>query len=279
MSLKGSTTNKSPNTRGPAPEQGSGPPTATAEKNYTSQTIGKNEKGSVWIGAISKDGAVTNAIKLENKQDGEHQFCLEITNNRRSCTTSTSPGRLSMYCGRYPWITGPDADKVRKEKEALDSCLIHAHNGNIVIRAENGKIRMEATDIELVTKGKGETRGHLKLNIEETIKVDCKKLVTDSKVLTKLCSSGDFEEAANGVYSLFASLINNVSDAVQCKPSKFGGQRERQKNSLPSEKDAGSTIGNANTTQYSDDYLNTGGWDANTDGNPDLTADDAPSQF
>ena len=280
MSLQGSETNKSPNTRGPAPEQGSGPPTATAEKNYTSQTIGKNEKGSVWIGAISKDGATTSAVALRNQQDGYHQLTLDIGPDQlRSSTTSTSPGRLTLKCGTYPWITGPDADKVREEKEALDSCMITAENGNIVLKAENGKIRMEATDIELVTKGKGETRGHLKLNIEETIKVDCKKLVTDSKVLTKLCSSGDFEEAANGVYSLFASLINNVSDAVQCKPSKFGGQRERQKNSLPSENDAGSTIGNANTTQYSEDYLNTGGWDANTDGNPDLTADDAPSQF
>ena len=121
--------------------------------------------------------------------------------------------------------------------------MIRAEHGNIDIVAENGKIRLQATDIELVTKGEGETKGHLKLDIEETVDLQCKKLVTSSKVLTKLCSSGDFEEAANGVYSTFASLINNVTDAVQCKPSKFGGQRERQKNSLPSENDSGSTIG------------------------------------
>ena len=272
--MKGSKTNKSPNTRGQPKGEGSGPPTATAEKNYTSQSIGQNEKGGVFLGGISKDGATTFAVKLENKQDGEHQLTLDIgPDELKSSTTSTSPGRLTLKCGRYPWIDD------RKEKEALDSCFIEAEHGNIVIKASNGKIRMEATDIELVTKGEGESRGHLKLEIEETINVECKKLVTSSKVLTKLCSSGDFEEAASGVYSTFASLINNVTDAVQCKPSKFGGQRERQKNSLPSENDSGSTIGNANTTQYSEDYLNTGGWDPNTDGNPDLTADDAPSQY
>ena len=269
---EGSTTNKSPLSRGG--DNKNGPPTATSEKNYTSQSIGQNEKGGVFLGGISKDGATTAAVKLENKQDGEHQLTLDIGPDQlRSSTTSTSPGRLTLKCGRYPWIDD------RKEKEALDSCYIEAEHGNIVIKASNGKIRMEATDIELVTKGEGETRGHLKLEIEETINVECKKLVTSSKVLTKLCSSGDFEEAASGVYSTFASLINNVTDAVQCKPSKFGGQRERQKNSLPSENDSGSTIGNANTTQYSDDYLNTGGWDPNTDGNPDLTAADAPSQY
>ena len=37
-----------------------GPPTATAEKNYTAQSIGQNEKGGVFLGGISKDGAVTN---------------------------------------------------------------------------------------------------------------------------------------------------------------------------------------------------------------------------
>ena len=271
--MQGSKTNKHPNARG-GKKGTTNPPTATAEKNYTGQCIGQTEKAGIYLGGIAKDGSTTNAIKLENKQDGEHQLTLDIgPSELRSSTTSTSPGRLTLKCGRYPWIDN------REEKEALDSCFIEAEHGNIVIKASNGKIRMEATDIELVTKGEGEKRGHLKLNIEETIKVDCKKLVTSSKVLTKLCSSGDFEEAASGVYSTFASLINNVTDAVQCKPSKFGGQRERQKNSLPSENDSGSTIGNANTTQYSDDYLNTGAWDSNTDGNPDLTAADAPSQY
>ena len=253
MSLKGSTTNKSPNTRGIPPEQGSGPPTATAEKNYTSQTIGKNEKGSVWIGAISKDGATTSAVSMRNEQDGEHQLTLDIGPDQlRSSTTSTSPGRLSMYCGRYPWITGPDADKVRKEKEALDSCLIHAHNGNIVIRAENGKIRMEATDIEMCTTGAGSTKGNININASENIIIKCKKLQTTSSVLTKMCSAGDFEQAANGVLSTYASLISSITDAVFGKPSKFGGQLERQKNSLPSasEETVASLDRGAPTQQY-----------------------------
>ena len=135
---------------------------------------------------------------------------------------------MSLTCGRYPWIDD------RAEKEALESCLIHAENGNIIIKASNGKIRMEATDIELVTKGEGETRGHLKMDIEETVDLKCKKLITSSQVFTKMCSAGDFETAANGVLSTYASLISNITDAVFGKPSKFGGQRERQQNSLES---------------------------------------------
>ena len=259
MSTPGSETNKSPNTRGPREGQGSGPPTATAEKNYTAQCIGSTEKAGIYIGGIAKDGATTSALKLENKQDGEHQLTLDIgPSELRSSTTSTSPGRLSLTCGRYPWITGPDPEKVLKEKEARDSCLITAYHGNIVLKAENGKIRMEATDIEMCTTGSGSTKGNINITASENFILKCKKLQTSSSVYTKLCSAGDFEQASNGVLSIFASLINNITDSVQCKPSKFGGQRERQKNCLPSSDDPGSTIGGADTTQYSQEYLDTG---------------------
>ena len=204
------------------------PPTDTAQQNYTSQTIGKNEKGSVWIGAIHKQGDNTSAVALRNEQDGEHQLCLDIGPDRRSTTTSTSPGKFQVDCGKYPWIED------REEKEAMESCLIHAHNGNIIIKASNGKIRMEATDIEMCTTGKGSTKGNININASENIIIKCKKLQTTSSVLTKMCSAGDFETAANGVLSTYASLISNITDAVFGKPSKFGGQRERQKNNLPS---------------------------------------------
>jgi hypothetical protein len=122
-------------------------------------------------------------------------------------------------------------------KEAEDSCLIEARNGNIIIKASNGKIRMEATDIEMVTTGEGETKGNVKITSSENIILNCKKLQTNSSVYTKLCSAGDFETAANGVMSIYGSLFNAITDAVFGKPSKFGGQKERQKNNLPSASD------------------------------------------
>ena len=200
------------------------PPTDTAKQNYTAQTIGKNEKGSVWIGPIHKQGDVTSAVVLRNEQDRTHQLCLDIDGERPGSTTSTSPGKLQMTCG----------DNM---KEAEDSCLIEARNGNIIIKASNGKIRMEATDIEMVTTGEGETKGNVKITSSENIILDCKKLQTNSSVYTKLCSAGDFETAANGVMSIYGSLFNAITDAVFGKPSKFGGQKERQKNNLPSASD------------------------------------------
>jgi hypothetical protein len=217
--------------------QNTSPPTASAKKNYTAQTIGKNENGSVWIGAIHKQGDVTSAVALRNEQDGAHQLCLDIDGQRRSSTTSTSPGKFQLTCGHYPWLNEEfpdlDAKKILEMKESMDSCLIEARNGNIIIKASNGKIRMEATDIEMVTTGEGETKGNININASENVIIKCKKLQTSSSVFTKMCSAGDFEQAANGVLSTYASLISSITDAVFGKPSKFGGQLERQKNNLP----------------------------------------------
>ena len=210
------------NTRGG--EGTTNPPTDTAKQNYTAQTIGKNENGSVWIGPIHKQGDVTSAVVLRNEQDRTHQLCLDIDGERPGSTTSTSPGKLQMTCG----------DNM---KEPEDACIIEARNGNIIIKASNGKIRMEATDIEMVTTGEGETKGNIQITSSENIILNCKKLQTNSSVYTKLCSAGDFETAANGVLSTYASLINSITDAVFGKPSKFGGQKERQKNNLPSASD------------------------------------------
>ena len=149
------------------------PPTDTAKQNYTAQTIGKNEKGSVWIGPIHKQGDVTSAVVLRNEQDRTHQLCLDIDGERPGSTTSTSPGKLQLTCG----------DNM---KEAEDSCLIEARNGNIIIKASNGKIRMEATDIEMVTTGEGETKGNVKITSSENIILNCKKLQTNSSVYTCL---------------------------------------------------------------------------------------------
>ena len=163
------------------------PPTDTAKQNYTAQTIGKNEKGSVWIGPIHKQGDVTSAVVLRNEQDRTHQLCLDIDGERPGSTTSTSPGKLQLSCG----------DNM---KEAEDSCLIEARNGNIIIKASNGKIRMEATDIEMVTTGEGETKGNVKITSSENIILNCKKLQTTSHYLQQLTKLQKLHEIERNCY-------------------------------------------------------------------------------
>ena len=192
------------------------PPTDSAKQNFVAQQYG-NSKGNIAFGRIHKQGDVTQGVSL-NTPDGEHQLSLDIDGPREGWTCSTSPGNFQVECGSA-------------NEEEVDSLVLEAKNGNIIIKASNGKIRMEATDIEMVTTGDGGGKGNIKINSGNDIIIHAEKkyLVTSGSYI-KMASSGDFECAANSVMSIYGSLFNAITDAVKKKPAKNGGQQELEKN-------------------------------------------------
>ena len=188
----------------------------SAKQNYTAIKYGNNQ-GSIAFGQIHKQGDVTSSVMLETP-DGEHQLSLDLDGERTGWTCSTSPGNFQVECGSA-------------NQEAQDSLLLNAKNGNIILLATNGKIRMQATDIELVAVGEGGAKGNIKMTATESITTDSKKLLMTAKSFYRIASPQTGEVVANGVLKLYSSIIRGVTDAVAVKDSKVGGQRfQRQMN-------------------------------------------------
>ena len=177
-----------------------------------------NRHACVSMGKIHKPGDVTSAFCVETA-DGRHNFFMDADGPRKGWTTSTSPGVFQVECGEHPDIEDVD------EKEALDSLVFICKNGNTVIRNKNGKIRLEATDIEMIATGEGTARGNIRIEAKETIDIECKKLLANSKCLTKLTSTGVVEISANACMKIYASIIRGVTDACKVKDSKVGGKK------------------------------------------------------
>jgi len=182
----------------------------SAKQNYTAIKYGNNQ-GSIAFGQIHKQGDVTSSVMLETP-DGEHQLSLDLDGERTGWTCSTSPGNFQVECGSA-------------NQEAQDSLLLNAKNGNIVIMATNGKIRLQGTDIELVAVGEGGAKGNIKMNATESIITESKKLLMTAKSFYRIASPQTGEVVANGVLKLYSSIIRGVTDAVAVKDSKVGGQR------------------------------------------------------
>jgi len=176
-----------------------------------------NRHACVSMGKIHKPGDVTSAFCVETA-DGRHNFFMDADGPRKGWTTSTSPGVFQVECGEHPDVEDVD------EKEALDSLVFICKNGNTVIRNCNGKIRLEGTDIELIATGEGTARGNIRIEAKETVDIDCKKLLANSKCLTKLTSTGVVEISANACLKIYSSIIRGVTDAVKVKDSKVGGK-------------------------------------------------------
>ena len=189
-------------------------PNDTAKQNYTAIRYG-NDHGSIAFGAIHKPGDVTAGVKLQT-HEGDHAFFMDKDGPRKGWTTSLSPGNFQVQCGE------------RKE-EAEDSMILNALNGNIIICASNGKIRLQATDIELIAVGEGGSKGNIRLDATENISTSSKSFKINSVNSLSFNSPSNMEIAANGVLTLYGSVIRGVTDACAVKDSKNGNKRKQKK--------------------------------------------------
>ena len=183
------------------------------KKTYTTVKY-CNDHGSITFGHIHKEADVISDVMLRGS-DGEHFFSMDKDGERNGWTTSMSPGNFQVECGS-------------NRKQDDDTCMINAKNGNIDIIATNGKIRMQATDIELIAVGGSGDKGNIKMVATETISGEAKKIILSSKMNTKIMSSGITEVIANSTLKIYGSIIRGVSDAVALKDSKVGGKRYQQ---------------------------------------------------
>ena len=190
-------------------------PSDTAKNNYTAIRYG-NDHGSLNCGHVHKPGDVTAGILLQAK-DGRHSFFMDNDGQRKGWTSTVSPGNYQVTCGE-------------DNEEAQDSMFLHATNGNIVVLATNGKLRLQATDIELVAVGEGGSKGNIKMTATENVSIDCKKFQFNAKNYYKLCTSGKADVIANGVLNMYGSIVKAVSDGCSLKDSKNNLQRIQQEN-------------------------------------------------
>ena len=185
-------------------------PTDTAKQNYT-EVGWANDKGSVRLGHVHKQGDVTAGVLLMTP-DAEHQLSLDIDGPRKGWTTSTGPGNFNVECGSA-------------NDEAQDSLILNAKNGNILITATNGKIRLQGTDIELVAIGDDDSKGSIKMEATENIITNSKKLMMTAKQYYRIASPGIGEVIANSVLQMYGSVFRGVSDGCYLKDSKNGGRK------------------------------------------------------
>ena len=203
------------------PQQGDQPgANDTAKINYTETGYG-NDHGSIRFGHIDDKAEVTSAVMLQ-APDGRHQLTLDKDGIRKGCTTSTSLSNFSVKCGL-------DKNLV---SDAQDTLSLNAENGNILITASNGKIRLQANDIEIIAAGEGGSRGNIRIDAMETIQMNSKKYFNNSVIMFRISTVGIGEISANTVLNMYGSMIRGITDAVYHKDSKVGGQFIQRLNNI-----------------------------------------------
>ena len=162
------------------------------KKNFWAQEIG-TQNAVQKFGALSPEGDVTASWSVTGV-DGRHFITLDEDGKRQGWTTINAPGAIQINAGE-DIVNVPDKDRGtgektgRKNKVEDDAIFINAENGDIIIRARNGKLRFEGLDIEMVATGNN-PEGTLWVHANENIKLDSKNITVDGSLSVSLVSTG-----------------------------------------------------------------------------------------
>ena len=181
-----------------------------AEKcNYWAQEIG-TQNGVIKFGAMSPAGDVTASVQIVGV-DGRHFITMEEDGARRYWTTMNAPGAFQINAGEDLAVNNPDAEG-RKNKVNQNAIFINAENGDVTIRARNGKLRLEGLDIEMVATGNA-PEGVLWARANETLKLDSKNITVDGKQSVKIVSTGLLVLTGLIGTQILSPLVNGVTAA------------------------------------------------------------------
>ena len=203
---------------------------ARQENKHPSQT--GTEHGTCSFGVVNTFSNQIDACKLASGPDaGRHYIRMQETGSKddgsKGSTTIVCPGTLTALTGKdivnYP--IDPETGKPSEIPRDLPAMFFEAENGDIVLTAPRGKIKIAAEAIEIVAKGSDGRTGIVNINADDKILLDAQSIDIQSKVSTKVFSEKTVEVIGKGIMNVYGGLVDFADRTTKGKPSKTcGGQ-------------------------------------------------------
>ena len=176
-------------------------------KNYHTIRYGTAE-GEIKFGHIHTDN-VNSAVMLRSGHTFRHYMTMDGPGGedfRTHSTTFRGPGSFQVKHG----------DGVPDEQPGI---YLDAVNGDIVIRAANGRIRMEALDVDIRATGGGE-RGNIVLDANEKVIINAQTIACNAKVAARFFSEKTVEIVGNNVLNMYGGFMDMADGSTSVIGSK-----------------------------------------------------------
>ena len=184
-------------------------------QNY--HTIGYgNKDGELKLGHIHEDQVLSAAI-VRSGHDPLHYISLDATGSpeRKHGTICRAPGAFQIISGgNVPY--------------GSNGVFIDAENGDLVLRAINGRVRIEAENIDLLANGADGKNGVITIDANEKVIVKAPTIDVRSKVSTKIFSEKTVECIGKAILNIYGGLIDVADGATKIKGSKGGSTNEEK---------------------------------------------------
>ena len=169
------------------------------KKNYWTQAIGTQD-ALIQFGGVSSEKDVTSSFKVR-ALDGRHFYTMDQDGQRKGWTTLVSPGATQI-------ITGEDLEK------GQNAIFVEAENGDIIIKATDGNIRLEGDKIELVAREEINMEAHNKIDINSN------NVNIDARARMRIRANQFLSIDAPCGMQILSKIIQGVSAATD-KPTSY----------------------------------------------------------
>ena len=225
------------------------------KENFHPYYIG-TEHGRISFGQVRESNEIA-ACMLESGPDaGRHYIVMEETGNAKQGTKGATkafcPGTFTVKAGKdiknYPEkdprvdaisdvgrvIGGEIGERVFGAVEELidkdevprniPAIWYEAENGDIIIKAPRGRIKLEAESIELTAQGFDGRTGNILLDADDKIALNAQIVDVKSRVSTKIFSESTVNMIGNGIMNIYGGLTDFADRTTKgSKPSKTCG--------------------------------------------------------
>ena len=184
------------------------------------------EHGGLTIGGVNTFSNEIDACKLSNGHDADRHYIRmqesgSKENGSKGSTTMVCPGTLTALTGK-DIINYPEGSDTPRDLPAI---YYEAENGDIILTAPRGKIKIAAEAIEIIAKGSDGRTGGVNINADDKILLDAQTVDIQSKVSTKIFSEKTIDMIGKGIMNVYGGLVDFADRTTKGKPSKTcGGQ-------------------------------------------------------
>ena len=191
--------------------------------------VAGTEHGYISFGEVNTYANEIEACKLQSGPDGgRHYITMQETGDKemgsKGSTSIVCPGTLTALTGK-DIVNYPEGSDTPRDIPAI---FYEAENGDIVLTAPRGKIKIAAEAIEIIAKGSDGRTGVVNINADDKILLDAQTIDLQSKVSTKIFSEKTVEVIGKGILNVYAGLADFADRSTKGKPSKVPSINEER---------------------------------------------------
>lgn len=175
-----------------------------------------NDYGHIKFGHINPNNTYAGVL-IRDGEPGKpsEQYMMFMSSGKMAGgTINRCPGVYQIHCGEKP------VDDT--------SFMLNAAEGDIVIRAPNGRIRLQAKNIDIRADGGDNKNGHINIDANEKVTINTKNLEANIDAVAKILSSGTLELVGSAALNFYGGLVDCADSCTTLKKSKGTSKFEDQ---------------------------------------------------